>query len=143
MLSIVIAARNDGYGGDFLGRLRISLQVIAELTKTYGVETEVVIVEWNPPSDRPRLSEATVIPDGLRLRIVTVPAELHSSVDGAELMPMFEYRAKNVGIRRASGSMVLVTNPDIVFSAAVIDQIGKENFERGRFYRARRTEARR
>ena len=54
-LSIIIAARNDTHGGDFIGRLLLSLHTLYMLNKRYPLEIELIIVEWNPPTDRPPL----------------------------------------------------------------------------------------
>jgi hypothetical protein len=96
----VMVGRNDEHCGDFIGRMEKSIATLPS-------NIELVIVEWMPPADRPRLVETVQWPDHLRgkIRVITVPG------DG----PMREYVAKNVGIRRASGELILSTNPDILF----------------------------
>jgi hypothetical protein len=55
----------------------------------------------------------------LAVRVITVPSDLHDTLNSTS--PVLEFHAKNVGIRRARGDFVLVTNPDILFSTALID----------------------
>lgn len=51
---------------------------------------------------------------------------------------MFEYIAKNVGIRRASGEYVLATNPDIIFSDQIIRYLAEVEPRPDSFYRVDR-----
>jgi hypothetical protein len=52
--------------------------------------------------------------------------------------PVLEFHAKNVGIRRARGDFVLVTNPDILFSTALIDEIAQRKLRVDTVYRTDR-----
>jgi hypothetical protein len=54
-LSFVIAARNDDYGGNFLHRMQVFVNVLFWLWERHNLDAELVVVEWNPPKDRPRL----------------------------------------------------------------------------------------
>ncbi|MGA2108556.1 MAG: hypothetical protein ABSH25_13040 [Syntrophorhabdales bacterium] len=117
-LSVVVAARNDNYGGDFLYRMQLFVSTLGALANRHRLKAELLVVEWNPPPDRPRLRDAIDWPSesDLGVRIVTVPEDVHRGLPISDKMPMFEYMAKNVGIRRAHGEFILVTNPDIIFS---------------------------
>lgn len=143
MISFVIAARNDNYGGDFLHRLQVFVNVLLPQINKYKLEAEVIIVEWNPPQDRPDLKDALTWPKRSKpgtARIITVPGTLHNRLPNANRMPMFEFIAKNVGIRRARGNFVLVTNPDILFSHQLIKFLASEQLSENRFYRIDRYE---
>jgi hypothetical protein len=129
-VSFVVAARNDNYAGDFLYRMHLFLNTLAALSHRHGLHAELVVVEWNPPADRPRLKDAVHWPRGdrgLSIRIIEVPEDVHRTLRNAEKMPIFEYIAKNVGIRRAHGEFVLVTNPDIIFSDELIARLAQGN----------------
>jgi hypothetical protein len=54
--------------------------------------------------------------DGFKLRIITVPHDVHSRLDASEHLSFYQMIAKNVGIRRASGDAILATNIDILLS---------------------------
>ena len=138
-LSIVVAGRNDNYGGDFLNRLQVCLDVLSQFCAACGLDAELLIVEWNPPVDRPSLLDAVrwsyLTP---AIRIITVPKEIHDTLENSQRMPMYEYLAKNVGVRRARGEFVLVTNPDIIFSRELIEFAAAGKLRTGCFYRADR-----
>lgn len=95
---------------------------------------EIILVEWNPPADRPTFAEM-IRHRGIHL--ITVASEIHGWQHGAELMPMYEYRAKNVGIRRATGDWVLVINSDIELTTAMRETL-KGEFEPDTVYGAKR-----
>lgn len=48
--------------------------------------------------------------DYLTYRILTVPRQIHQSLDQSEQTPIYASRAKNLGIRFARGEYVLSTN---------------------------------
>jgi len=144
-LSLVIAARNDNYGGDFMGRLQAFVRVLGWQVRNHGLPLELVIVEWNPPPDRPGLGQAVDWPEAIppeSVRIITVPNEIHLDTAGGDRMPMFEYFAKNVGLRRARGDFVLVTNPDVIMSDALVQVVAAGSLAEDAFYRIDRCDYR-
>jgi len=140
-ISFVVAARNDNYGGQFLHRIQNFTNVLFYLSKKHNIKLELVIVEWNPPADKPRLKDAIKWPQSLHsgaVRIVEVPNDLHRTFENSNKIPVFEYLAKNVGVRRASGDYVLSTNPDIMFSDKMMEYLGHGDLAEKCFYRADR-----
>ena len=122
-LSVVVAARNDDHGGNMLGRMQAFLDAWLGQARRYQLPSELLIVEWNPPSDRPRLMEVLRWPLDLspcQVRFVEVPSEVHQRFRNASAIPLHQMIAKNVGIRRARGEFVLSTNLDIIFSAELM-----------------------
>jgi hypothetical protein len=140
-LSFVVSARNDNYGGNFLGRMQTFLNAWAYLCRKHRVDAELVIVEWNPPAERLRLVEALRWPKDMapeRMRIIEVPREIHERTPNAHRMPIFEYMGKNVGIRRARGKFILATNPDILFSQGLMKYFAARQLEENAYYRVDR-----
>ncbi len=89
----------------------------------HQLHAELILVEWNPPPDRPPLENALQWPGDFgvaRVRIVTVPREVHALFPFAAELPLLQMIGKNVGIRRAKGKYVLATNVDILFNDAII-----------------------
>ena len=143
-LSIVIAVRNDNYGGDFNGRLQLSVHWLAQLTQKYQLQTELVLVNYNPVPDRDGLDKSIQWPterDYLRIRIITVPEAVHLHFvqpNVRKTVPLFEFIAKNIGIRRAKGQFILCTNADILFSESFIKFLATRQLEKGVLYRCDR-----
>ena len=140
-LSVVVTSRNDDHGGDMLRRMNIFFDGIVSQCKEHRIPTELVLVEWNPPSDRPPLIEALSWPKDLgpcTVRVITVPPEVHARHKYAAELPLFQMIGKNVGIRRAKGRYVLATNVDIIFSDSLMRYVAKRRLKRGRMYRVDR-----
>src|ERR1700739_3357373 len=140
-LSFVVAARNDNYGGNFRGRLQVFVNALLAMWEKRSLDAELVIVEWNPPADRLRLREAIRWPNSPmldRVSIVEVSNEVHSLFANSDRMPIFEYVAKNVGIRHAKGTFVLSTNPDILFSQSLVKFFSARKLNLDFYYRVNR-----
>ncbi len=140
-LSIVLTGRNDNYGGDFNTRLIRALRFNWAALRERGVSCEVVFVEWNPIPGRPPVcdiarADLTEIPAG-RFRGFIVDPRYQEACTHNTKLAYLEFGAKNVGIRRAAGRLVVATNTDVFFSRGVVHAIG-EGLETGVIYRAPR-----
>ena len=74
------------------------------------------------------------------LRFIEVPPDVHARFPNANRIPIFEYLAKNVGLRRARGEYLLATNPDLFYSAALVKFLAAPGLVPGRFYRVDRSD---
>jgi hypothetical protein len=141
-LSLVAALRNEAYGGDLFGRTRSFLRNVAWLACSQRVRTEVILVEWCPLPGLEPLGEILRRREedrSLPARVVTVPTELATArFERAEMIPLWIFAAKNVGIRRARAPFVLATNPDVLYTRALFRAIGKRQLDVDRFYRTSR-----
>lgn len=143
-LSVVATARNDNHGGNMLRRMQIFINGWIEQSRRYNLETELIIVEWNPPGDRPSLAEAlswNVDGSPCTVRIIEVPPILHQRLRYAEALPLFQMIAKNVGIRRAQGEFILATNIDLLFSDSLFEFMASRQMQPGYSYRLDRYDA--
>jgi hypothetical protein len=140
-LSIVATTRNDNHGGDLLRRTQAFINSVYFQSKRTSLRVELIIVEWNPPSDKPLLKDELIHPEAdvpVTLRIVVVPNSIHETYRFSTSLPLYQMIAKNVGIRRASGQFVLCTNIDILFSNLNFDFLAEKRLKDGIFYRANR-----
>src|SRR5262249_20830354 len=142
-LSLVATARNDDHGGNLLGRMQAFVSGFLEQCKRFNISSELVLVEWNPPADRPRLKDALKwsVDGPCAVRIIEVPADVHTRFKYAKALPLYQMIAKNVGIRRTRGRFVLATNIDILISDELAAFLGEQKLERGRMYRIDRHDA--
>jgi len=137
-LSFVVVARNDDYGGHFLERMQIFLDNLIKLGGELKLQAELIIVEWNPPADRPRLRQVLQmpkLPGSITLRIIEVPREMHASLPNSDRIPLFEYLGKNVGVRRARGEFVMVANPDVFYNESMLHFFSSGKLDLKAFYR--------
>lgn len=140
-LSIVATTRNDDHGGDLLQRTCAFINSVYHQSHKFDLPVELIIVEWNPPAERPLLKDVLPTPpkdSPVVLRIVVVPDSVHETYRFSDSIPLYQMIAKNVGIRRAQGEFILCTNIDILFSDMNFEMLASRNLERGNFYRANR-----
>lgn len=139
-LSVVATSRNDDHGGNALWRTQHFVSGLAAQALAFEIPVELILVDWNPPGDKSDLADALVWPKNnpyFQCRVVQVPASYHQQFKFADKLPLFQYLAKNVGIRRAQGEYVLATNIDILFSNKLMQFI-KDGLKPGHFYRVDR-----
>ncbi len=137
-LSVVVAARNDDHGANFLRRLQTFANALIGQAKRHSLPIELILVDWNPPADRPPLVEALrwpADPAPCRVRAITVPPEIHRRYRHAGALPLYQMIAKNVGFRRAQGEFILATNIDILLSDELMEFLAARRLEPGRMYR--------
>jgi hypothetical protein len=137
-LSIVVTSRNDDHGGSLLRRTQTFVNAIAAQVNRYGLSAELIMVEWNPPHDRPPLREALQWPSDLgclQVRHIEVPPAIHARYRHADALPLYQMIGKNVGIRRAQGKYVLATNIDILFSNELVRFLASRELKPGNMYR--------
>lgn len=143
-VSFIITARNDNYGGNMLSRMNTMVRVLRYLAEKNKVPIELIIVEYNPPKDKPRLNqEAKELElssnEFLTMRLIEVPAEFHDKIKTNKI-PLYEYIAKNIGVRRAEGEFVVCTNPDIIFSEEAFAYIVNKANNKNTIYRINRAD---
>lgn len=139
-LSVVATTRNDNHGGTLTYRTQHFIDGFVSQCKKHALKAELILVEWNPPADRPPLSRELQFPSEkgpCSIRIIRVPREVHETLAHSDRIPLFQMIGKNVGIRRARGKFILATNIDILFSDAIMSYL-KENLKPGFLYRADR-----
>jgi hypothetical protein len=138
-VTIVVAGRNDDYGGDFRARLFRTARHNVSMLQQASLTWEYLLVEWNPLPDRPLLSEEFVqrVPCS---RAIVVPRAVHDAYSLQQSMPFHEMPAKNAGLRRARSAWVIVTNADVLFGPEVLVGLAVGGLDPRRLYRARRAD---
>ena len=140
-LSIILTSRNDDHGDRPLRRLQAMIDNLAFHAARLRPRWELVLVEWNPPPDRPALTEVLKFPgpnSPLRVNIVKVSSETHNALPHAEKLPLFQMIAKNAGASKALGKHFLFTNIDILLSDCMADFLANIPSEKGVYYRTDR-----
>jgi hypothetical protein len=117
-LSVVATSRNDDHGGTLYERMQIFVDGLADQARRFDMPVELVLVEWNPPPDKPPLADALRWEpvEQLTRRVITVPPETHRTFPHHDGLPLFQMIGKNVGIRRSTAPYILATNIDILLS---------------------------
>jgi hypothetical protein len=136
-VSFVVTSRNDDHGGRMLRRFAIFADGLLEQANRHNLSGELIVVEWNPPAG-PRLHEVLKLRQEsatFAVRFIEAPPEAHGAIRNSDTIPLFQMIAKNVGIRRARGEFVVATNPDVLFSDALITLLARGELQTDTMYR--------
>ena len=142
-LSIVMNSRNDNYQGASFKRLQLAVSNLIEQAKRYNLNAELIIVDWNPPADKPLLKDVVSLPNDLgplSVKFIVVPPSIHKKYNASAKINIVIPAAYNVGIRRAKGEFIMPTNSDVLFSEELMHFLSLEKLEKNQFYRAIRYE---
>lgn len=140
MISFICTGRDDDYEFDFLDRLTKSICTNCSLLECNNINYEYIIVEWNPFRDYLAYNNKTRY---LFLKFNLKDLVISKSVVQKESLPndrYFEYFAKNAGIRRSKGDIVIVLNSDICLTDRLVKTIKKltdSGLDPQKFYRTR------
>jgi hypothetical protein len=137
-ISIVVVARNDNYGGDFLARVTFFARMLRRQAERHPGLFEVIVVNWNPLPDRPSIADAVDWHMPADVRIITVDRERHDSLAKGANMPVLEFHGKNVGVKRARGAFILVNTADVVLTDELTDFLARRTLKEHTFYRTDR-----
>ncbi len=111
-LSAVICGRNDDYGGFLNERATYCFNT---MLRTFD---EVIYVDWNTDNDKPVLVDDLKIDDRTKLKVIELRKEKCIELIGEEefskAQKMCEVLSRNIGIRRATGDVIVSTNLDII-----------------------------
>lgn len=137
-VSFVTWGRNDGYTPGYAERVSRATSFLAHQLDAAAVDSEIIVVEWNPAPGRPLLLDVLDVPHALRhvaIRGIVTGAQYHARLRGAHERGMHGGEASNVGIRRARGLFVTPKASDTIFSSEVIERIARHDLDQGTMYR--------
>ena len=140
-MSIVITSRNDEHGGNTLPRMQVSLSGLFEQLEKHRIESELILMDWNPPADRAPLKDIIKWPDKLRyctIRVIVVPPSIHQRYKYSDKIPMYAVLAVNCGIRRARGQFILPGVIDALYPDELVAYISAKSLSREERYRVDR-----
>ncbi|MBI2341993.1 MAG: hypothetical protein HYU98_04595 [Deltaproteobacteria bacterium] len=140
-LSLVIASRNDEHGGNPLQRTMIAFNGFLTQLENHKLESELILVDWNPPAGKPLLKDVIKWPDRLRyctIRSIIVPSAIHMRYKHSDIVPLHTVVAVNCGIRRARGQFVLPGVIDLLYSDELMSYIASKKLKKDERYRVDR-----
>jgi len=121
-----------------LARMQASFDSFFLQFEKLELESEIIIIDYNPPADKPPLSEVLVLKcKGIfcNVRFITIPQHIHESYEDGKKMPINHMVARNSGIRRAKGEFILSTCIDVLLSAELAEFISKKRLQKNKSYR--------
>ena len=140
-LSVVSYSRNDTHRADAPRRMAASYGGLVAQLEKHGLDAELVLVDWNPPADRPPLRDVLSWPADPRhvsVRIVEAGPEYQRRLPRGEKTSVYSSVASNAGIRRARGDFVVYVTMDGLYPDALIARLARRDLSEGRMYRVER-----
>ena len=140
-ITFVTYFRNDNYTSDFALRVKRATGCLVSQLQRSTLEAEIILVEWNPPAERPLIIDSLDLPPSggnVTVRAVVVDGRYHQNFLGAQERGMHAAAAANVGLRRARGRFVTPKASDTYVSNVTIATIARGDLEDGAIYRCDR-----
>ncbi|MHA1598730.1 MAG: hypothetical protein ACTSV1_08420 [Alphaproteobacteria bacterium] len=142
-LSVVTTSRNDNHGGDAIRRMNAVFPTLIRQLEAHQIASELILVDWNPPADKPRLKDCLDWPDDTRhceLRVIEVSEDIHLSLPDGGKLPILANHARNAAMRRSHGEFILPTAMDILFPDALMQMLANRQLDEQRLYRMMRVD---
>ncbi len=140
-VSFVTYGRNDGYTAAYACRVGRATMCLVRQLERARLDSEIVICEWNPPAERPLLTEILELPATSRhvsIRSFVVTPEHHRRLSGSDERSIHVGEAANAGIRRARGRFITPKASDTFFSNDVVEMIAQRTLDIDTMYRVDR-----
>lgn len=139
-LSLVIPTRNDNYPSNVLPVQNKCLSILQRQLEQVGLESEIIVVEYNSDPSNPHLSESLRVDGGrnVTIRVITVGPEYHRQFPHWQKRVFHQTCAVNVGLRRARGRFFVYRAADHIYSDALIRFLGKKTLLDDCIYRCDR-----
>ena len=140
-LTLVGWTRNDGYTANYVERTRHAVGFLLGQLERHRLPSELVVVEWNPPPDRPLMAELLGLPAALQhvtVRFITVSADYHRSYRGWQQRGIVPVECVNVGIRRSRGLFRTPKSLDTFYSDELVARIAQRDLDENCVYRCDR-----
>ncbi len=140
-VTFVTFFRNDGYTDDFDLRVRQATRFLVRQLQRFGIDSEIILVEWNPPAgDALLIDSLGPLPQGgcVQVRGIVVGKEHHQGFRGAHEWGMHPAAAANVGLRRARGQYVSPKAADSYLSDEIVAVLARRDLAGNTMYRCDR-----
>lgn len=145
-LSFCVHSRNDNHGSDMYRRMKTCLMGFFEQAERHHLRSEIVLVDWNPPTNKPFLKDAYRWPKHSRfctIRIILVPSSIHQCYEGWQKIPVHNNVAQNVAVQRARGKFALSSTIDVLLSDELVRFLALEKLDHNHLYRIDRSDVKR
>lgn len=133
-VSIVLAGSADQYNGTYIHRLQTYIDSTANSISYSAPQAsiEIVVVEIPKKGEKCKFNDNIKVPEVLRkhVRIIEGPEDVYDGVTFPEFL------AKNIGIRRAFGDFVLISDVNAIIPIVFYDIVARRHLNKGIVYRA-------
>ena len=117
-----------------------SLLILQRQLEAARIESEILVIEYNPDPSRPHLYESLQVDEGryVTVKVITVPPEQHRRFPHWEKNVFHQTCAVNVGLRRSRGRFFVYRAADHIYSDGLIRFLSKKSLLENCIYRCDR-----
>ncbi len=118
-------------------RMKTCLFGLFQQAERHGLPSEIVLVDWNPPTARSLLKDAYRWPrhsQFCNIRVIIVPPSIHQRYEHCNKIPVNFDVAQNVAIRRAKGRFIVAHTIDVMLSDELFRFLAAKKLEEDRLY---------
>jgi len=115
-LTIVSAARNDGYGERFADRFAFHCSSVDGFAEGLGTPVEHVLVDWNPVEGAPLADLVPASSSWVTRTVLQCSGDAVNERVESRGVPFVEAAAKNAGVLAAGTEWVCLVNSDVALS---------------------------
>ena len=139
-ISLVIPTRNDSYPSNVIEVQNKSLLILQRQLEAARIESEILVVEYNPDPSRPPLHESLRVDEGryVTVKVISVPPEHHRRFPYSEKRVFHQTCAVNAGLRRSRGRFFVYRAADHIYSAGLIRFLSNKSLLEDCIYRCDR-----
>ena len=139
-LTLVIPTRNDNYPSNLIPVQNKCLAILQRQLEEARIESEIIVVEYNPDASAPHLYESLRVEEGhyVTVRVITVASKHHRRFAYSDKRAFHQTCAINVGLRRSRGAFVVYRAADHIYSESLVRFLGSKTLLDDCIYRCDR-----
>ncbi len=106
-ISFIIPMRNDNYGGNLVDKLKYCHNHLASNLEKFKIESEIIYVDWNPPSHKQSLFaliKKINKSKKIKVKVIKVNSSFHKKYKYSKSFPIMMEVADNVGFQRSEAT---------------------------------------
>jgi hypothetical protein len=139
-LSLVVPTRNDDYPSNVAGIQGKSLSILQRQLEDARLESEILVIEYNPDPRQPGLSQTLRVDAGsyVTVKVISVDPKYHRRFRHWEQRVFHQTLAVNAGLRRSRGHFFVYRAADHIYSDALIKLLSAKTLRENTIYRCDR-----
>ena len=141
-LSLVIPTRNDDYPSNVLAVQNKSLVILQRQLEDAKIESEILVIEYNPDPSRPPLGESLRVEQGryVTIKVLRVDPRYHRRFRYSDRRAFHQTCAVNAGLRRSRGKFFVYRAADHIYSGELVQFLARRCLRDDTIYRCDRVD---
>jgi hypothetical protein len=141
-LSLAIATRNDDYPSNVLAVQNASLVILQRQLEAARIESEILVIEYNPDPSRPSLRDSLRVEQGryVTIKVLQIDPRYHRRFRYGDRRVFHQTCAVNAGLRRSRGKFFAYRAADHIYSGELVHFLAGKCLREDTIYRCDRVD---